>query len=86
MTVYVDNMAAPYGRMIMCHMIADTEAELDQMAAFIGVAKKWHQHAGTPQSHYDICLSKRRIAIAAGAKEIDVRETARIVRKRRTGK
>jgi hypothetical protein len=65
MTVYVDNMRAPYGRLILCHMIADTEAELHAMADQIGVARKWHQG-----DHYDIAMSKRALAVAAGALEI----------------
>lgn len=32
MAVYVDNFKAPYGRMFMCHMIADTQKELLEMA------------------------------------------------------
>ena len=71
MSVYVDDMRAPFRRMIMCHMLADTDDELHAMAAKIGIARKWHQKAGTPQSHYDICLTKRALAVAAGAKEID---------------
>lgn len=66
MTVYVDDMEAPFGRMKMCHMYADTIAELHTMADRIGVARRWFQNApGSP--HYDICLSKKRLALAAGA-------------------
>lgn len=70
MTVYVDNMRAPYGRMVMCHMFADTTTELNAMADSIGVARKWIQFPGTPREHYDICLAKRAQAVNAGAKEI----------------
>lgn len=79
MSVYVDDMEAGFGRMIMCHMIADTSAELHAMAARIGVARKWCQKEGTPREHYDICKSKRAIAVAAGAVEIAWRDTARIL-------
>ncbi len=69
MTVYVDDMAAPYGRgrrkMILCHMIADTDDELHAMAWTIGVRRKWFQG-----DHYDICKSKRALAVSAGAVEI----------------
>jgi hypothetical protein len=34
-------MRAPFGRMIMCHMFADTTEELNDMADKIGVAGKW---------------------------------------------
>ncbi len=43
MTVYVDDMQAQYGRMKMCHMIADTDEELHAMADLIGIARKWWQ-------------------------------------------
>ena len=82
MAVYVDDMQAGYGRMTMCHM-ADTDEELHAMAAKIGVARRWHQKPGTPQSHYDICLSKRRLAVQFGAQEITQRETGMIVRRKR---
>lgn len=68
MTVYVDNMRARYRRMVMCHLIADTDEELHAMAARIGVGRQHHQTAGG--SHYDISLTKRALAVAAGAVEI----------------
>jgi hypothetical protein len=82
-TVYVDNMRAPYHGMVMCHMLADTDDELHAMAERIGVSRRWHQKPGTPGSHYDICLSKRALAVAAGAVEITWRETGRILMARR---
>lgn len=81
--VYVDDMQAAYGRMKMCHMLADTDDELHAMAAKIGVARRWHQKAGTPYSHYDICLSKRAIAVKLGAQEIDRRGVANIIKLKR---
>lgn len=81
MTVYVDDMRANYGRMIMCHMIADTEAELHAMADLIGVNRKWYQG-----DHYDIALSKRDIAIELGAIEITWRQAGCMcMRRRHTG-
>ncbi len=66
MTVYVDDMAAPYGRYVMCHMIADTLPELHAMADRIGVQRKWFQHK-ISGDHYDIALSKRKLALRYGA-------------------
>ena len=47
MSVYVDDMEAAFGRMKMCHMIADTPQELLAMVDRIGVQRKWIQDAGT---------------------------------------
>jgi hypothetical protein len=86
MAVYVDDMQAQYGRMKMCHMIGETDAELHAMAARIGVARKWHQKPGTPRSHYDICLSKKALALAAGAIPITWKQAgAMTARRRETG-
>ena len=41
MAVYVDNMQVGFGRMKMCHMIADSQKELLEMCDKIGV-----QHNG----------------------------------------
>ena len=87
MTVYVDDMhttpMGQLGRMKMCHMVADTTAELLAMADRIGVQRKWLQHAGTEREHFDIALSKRALAVAAGAVEIRMAEVGRIVRAKR---
>lgn len=86
MTVYVDDMCAPFGRMFMCHMIADTDEELHAMAAKIGIARRWHQAPPRHDSHYDISLTKRALAIAAGAVEITWRQTGALCfRRRATG-
>jgi hypothetical protein len=78
MAVYVDDMKAKFGRMVMCHMLADTTDELLSMADKIGVARKWIQYPGTPKEHFDIALSKRAKAIAAGAVEITWRRAGEI--------
>lgn len=84
MAVYVDNMNAGYGRMKMCHMFADTDDELLAMADKIGVQRKWHQYPGTVKSHFDICLSKKALAIQHGAAEIDYpTDVSELMRKRR---
>jgi hypothetical protein len=83
MTVYVDDMRARYGRMVMCHMAADTSAELLAMAREIGVSRRWLQKQGAWNEHFDICLSKRALAVKAGAVEISRRDLVRGMRKRR---
>lgn len=82
MTVYVDSMRAHFGRMKMCHMLADSDAELHAMAEKIGVARRWHQSPGK-DSHYDICMSKRVLAVAAGAVEITWRQAGCMSLRRR---
>src|ERR1700758_1315396 len=71
-------MKARFGRLIMVHMIADTDAELHAMADRIGVARKWHQG-----DHYDIALSKRDLAIASGARPITWRQAGLMAMHRR---
>ena len=70
MSVYVDKAVYGYGRMVMCHMIADTPKELHEMAAEIGVKRRWFQ--APPDAsfwHYDVCKSKRALAVRRGAVE-----------------
>jgi hypothetical protein len=84
MTVYVDNMRAPFGRMIMCHCWADTREELLAMMRTIGVQLKWFQRPdgdcefgmNASWEHFDIAWSKRALAIKAGAVEMTVYDMA----------
>ena len=63
--------------MIMCHMLADTQQELFDMATTIGVNHKWFQPNSWP--HFDICKSKRELAVKAGAIEVTDREAVRLI-------
>jgi hypothetical protein len=83
MTVYVDDMRAPYRGMIMCHMLADSTDELLAMADTIGVAGRWLQRPGHYTEHFDISLSKRALAVQGGALEITRAEAGRIILARR---
>lgn len=79
--VYIDDFFAQYGRMKMCHMIADSEEELHQFAAKIGLKREWFQD--TNNSHYDVSKSYRSKAILLGAVEITARQAAIMCRIRR---
>ena len=83
MSVYVDSCRIPYGRMLMCHMIADSTYELLVMACKIGVGRRHIQKPGQPREHFDICQSKRALAIKAGAKPVSVRKLTCLLRARR---
>jgi hypothetical protein len=89
MTVFVDNMGdypmGQFGRMKMSHMIADTEEELHAMADRIGVARRWFQQKSSGD-HYDISLTKRTLAVKAGAREVTMKQLAAMCNNRhRTG-
>lgn len=74
MSVYVDTSENKFGRLVMCHMLADSLDELMAMADRIGVDRKWYQgfeKASCP--HFDIAKTKRALAIQNGAIEADRR-------------
>jgi len=71
MTVYVDDSRTPFRGWRMCHMLADTDAELQVMAAALGLQRRW-QH----DDHYDLNEEARARAVALGAVEIGRREAA----------
>lgn len=83
--VYVDKARHCYGRMIMCHMVADSLEELHQMADRIGVARRHFQCPPKVRNpHYDICKTNRTKAVKLGAVEVSTRRIVQIGRKLRT--
>lgn len=83
MSVYIDDMEVKFGRMIMCHMIADTHDELLKMARAIGMRDTWIQHEGTYREHFDVSKNRKLRAIEAGAIEITQRDLAtRLIERR----
>lgn len=83
MTVYVDNMRANFGRMVMCHMAADTTQELLEMADRIGLARRHIQKPGTHHEHFDVSLAYRARAVSFGAVEVTQMQLGRILRDKR---
>lgn len=76
MATYVDDVRHKFGRMVMCHMWADTLDELLKMADNIGVQRKWIQghpslsfgkHRNASWVHFDISLGMKAKAIQHGA-------------------
>lgn len=73
MTVYVDDLKHYSGRGRMsgewCHMVADTDAELNEMAEKIGLSRLWYQPPSKHRTfgHYDLRPNKRLAAIRNGA-------------------
>lgn len=82
MSVYVDTARNRFGRMVMCHMVADTLDELHAMAEAIGLKREWFQgSASTP--HYDVSLSRRKLAIELGAIELERNAFVAVLRRLR---
>ena len=82
MPVYVDYSSDRFGNMLMCHMIADTENELKNMAHRLGLKQSWRHN-----DHFDICKSKRSQAVKFGAIELSNKQLVLKLReiKRRRG-
>ena len=62
-----------------CHMMADSDRELEAMADAIGLRKAWRH-----RDHYDIGANKRRQAVAIGAQEVSTVDLVRIRQRKRT--
>ena len=85
MAVYVDPLTtveptAKWKWTQACHMFADSVDELDKLALSIGLFPEWRQNSNLGGFvHYDLTASKRKKAIAAGARQLDSRETGRFL-------
>lgn len=71
--MFVDDMyrtsMGNFRGMRMSHMIADTTEELHAMASAIGLPRVHFQG-----DHYDVAMSKRKLAIDKGAVALTMRE------------
>lgn len=65
-----------------CHMLADTEAELHEMAGALGMPRHIYQEHPY-RWHYDLPAHLRPDAIELGAVEVTLREVALLLRRRR---
>lgn len=83
MAVYVDDAKYPMGRMIMCHLIADTREELFAVVDALHVGRRHMQHRNSYREHFDLCKSNRTKAIEMGAIEITSRELGQLLLARR---
>ena len=75
--LYVDHLRIPFGRMLMSHLVADTQEELRDAARRLDL-HQYIQYPGGRKEHLDLSESKRREAIRMGAKEVTAREIVRI--------
>lgn len=63
-----------------CHLMADSDAELEAFARRLGLNKAW-RHG----DHYDLTPARRAKAVQAGAVEVTSRDLVRIRREAQTG-
>ena len=85
MAVYVDQPVWEWRGRRWCHLLADTDEELDALAEALGLKRAWFQHRDAMpwKDHYDIPDELRAEAIRAGAVEVDLRHVAAHIRARR---
>lgn len=69
MAVYVDAANRRFGRMVLCHMLADSIDELLEMADNLKIGREHFQLLSHP--HFDVCKSERQQAVKLGAIEVD---------------
>jgi len=88
MSVYVDDLRDtsmafirnwPYAE--ACHLMADSDAELEAFARSIGLRRGW-RHG----DHYDLTRARRAVAVRAGAIEVTARRLVEIRKQHEHGR
>lgn len=67
-----------------CHMIADSDKELNEMALKIGMKASWLQTNKSWFHHYDLIESRRKLAVSFGVQELNRKAFTKIYKKRRS--
>ena len=75
--IYLDNYKGKFKNMLMSHLMADTEQELDAIASRLGLKPEWKQQ-GSFGPHFDLSESKRSKAVLLGAKEVTAQDLVKI--------
>lgn len=70
---------------LWCHLFADTVDELRTFARRIGLSASWIQGSDSIP-HFDLTPARRAAAVAAGAREIDRRQTVDLIVRLRRAK
>jgi hypothetical protein len=72
------------GRMY-CHLMADSDEELHEMGARLGLRREWCHHRDDKpwRDHYDLPDAWRERALELGAVETDWKGIAELIRRRR---
>jgi len=89
MSVYVDELREHDTKLrwkVWCHMTADSDEELHEMADKIGMKREWFQPKPPLSNHYDLTPSRRKLAVKHGAIEEHSRARVRRIRAREAAK
>jgi hypothetical protein len=72
--VYIGTLEYAYNGMLMSHLASPNIEALHEMAAKLGIRKWFQDDDKHLHPHYDVCKSKKKLALQLGAIEIDDRE------------